>query len=115
VTPASIGIKTDDYTKYVALGFNLYAANDHQGALATFRAALRIKPISAHAPEWLVVVLNAQGYRDRLCKIDGGPWVENRAKPRGANAGPRRNGHPVAAPCRSTVVHATLALALSQS
>ena len=28
VTRASIGIKTDDYTKYVALGFNLYAAID---------------------------------------------------------------------------------------
>ena len=56
MTPASIGIKTDDYTKHVALGTNLYAANDHQGALASFRAALRIKPISAHASWWLVVV-----------------------------------------------------------
>jgi Flp pilus assembly protein TadD len=82
VTPASIGIKTDDYTKYVALGTNLYAADDHQGALAAFRAALRIKPISAHAPEWLGVVSNAQGHRDRLCKIDEGPWVGNRSKPR---------------------------------
>jgi hypothetical protein len=46
VTLASIRIKTDDYAKYVALGFYLYGANDHQGALATFCAALRIKPIS---------------------------------------------------------------------
>ena len=77
MTPASIRIKTDDDTKYVSLGSNLYSANDHQGALAAFRAALRIKPISAHDPEWLVVVLNAQGQHDRLCKIDGGPRVGN--------------------------------------
>ena len=48
------------------------AANDHQGALASFRASLRIKPISAHAPEWLVVVLNAQGSR---------PPLQNRRRP----------------------------------
>jgi hypothetical protein len=56
VTPASNGIATDDDPKYVALGSNLSAADVHQGALASFRAALGIKPISAHASWWLVVV-----------------------------------------------------------
>ncbi len=51
MTPATIRIETDDYTKHVALGTNWCVANDHQVALAAFRAALRIKPISAHAPE----------------------------------------------------------------
>jgi hypothetical protein len=70
VIPASIGIKTDDDTKDVALGSNLSGANDHERALGAFRAALRIKPIGAYAPEWLVVVLNAQEHPDHLCKID---------------------------------------------
>jgi hypothetical protein len=56
VTPASIGSATEDDTKYVALGSDLDAANAHQRALTSFRAALRIKPISAHASWWLVVV-----------------------------------------------------------
>jgi hypothetical protein len=56
VTPRRSGSKTDDVIKYVALRSNLWAANAHQGALASFRAALRIKPISAHASRWLVVV-----------------------------------------------------------
>ena len=74
MTPASIGIKTDDDTKHVAHGTELEAANDHQAALSSFRAALRIKPISDHVPEWLGVVLSVLGHRDRLGKI-GGPWV----------------------------------------
>jgi hypothetical protein len=74
VTPESIGITIDNYAMYVALGSDWDAANDHPGARATFRAALRIKPISAHASEWLVVVLSTRGHRDSLCKIDGGPW-----------------------------------------
>jgi hypothetical protein len=52
VTPASIGIKADDYTEHVAHGTSLHGANDRQGVLVAFRAALRIKPISAHTPEW---------------------------------------------------------------
>jgi hypothetical protein len=87
VTPASIGIKTDKYTKRVAHGTDLHAANDHQGALAAFR----INPISAHALAWLGVVLSAPGHRDHPCKIDGG-----RSLP-------------------SPMVHATRALARSQS
>jgi hypothetical protein len=74
VTPASIGIKTDDYTKHNAHGTNLYREKDHQGVFAAFRASLRIKPISAHAPEWLGVVLNAQGSR---------PPLQNRRRPLG--------------------------------
>jgi hypothetical protein len=72
VTPASIGIKTDDYTNLDAHGTNLYGEKDHQGGLAAFSASLRIKPISAHAPEWLGVVLNAQGTR---------PTSQNRRRP----------------------------------
>jgi hypothetical protein len=56
VTPASIGSATDYGTKYVALGSDWCAANDHQRTLTSFRAALRIKPISAHSSWWLVVV-----------------------------------------------------------
>ena len=37
VTPASIGIETDDYTKHNAHGTNLYGERDHQGVLAAFR------------------------------------------------------------------------------
>jgi hypothetical protein len=66
VTPASVGIKTDDCTKHVARATNLYVASDHRGVLAAFRAPLRIKPTSAHAPEWLGGLLNAQGSRPPL-------------------------------------------------
>jgi hypothetical protein len=58
VTP-SIGIKADEITEQAALGTDLYAANDHQGALAASRAAPRIKPTSDGALEWLGIVLNA--------------------------------------------------------
>ena len=56
MTPSSIAIETDDYTKHNAHGTNLYGERDHQGVFAAFRASLRIKPISAHATWWLVVV-----------------------------------------------------------
>jgi hypothetical protein len=66
----AIGITTDEYSEYVALGTDLDASNNHQGALAAVRAALRIKPIAPHAPGCLLVVLNAQRHRDRRFKTD---------------------------------------------
>jgi hypothetical protein len=50
VTPASIGIETDEYIKHVAHGTNLYAANDHQGVLAAFRAASGSSPSAITPP-----------------------------------------------------------------
>jgi hypothetical protein len=56
VTPASIGIKTDDYNEHDICKNNLYDENNHQCVFAAFRASPRITPISAPAPEWPDVV-----------------------------------------------------------